>query len=137
MNNKLLALLQAASIAAILVAGSTPASARTGNWDAIAVDDTRGMRGGEAGYGVGTGTTEDTAKAEAMAACAKAGNDNCQVMLTYSPAQDAHHLCGAYASSRTKYGTGFGMTEAEARQNALTACGNEGCQLTVSDCVGE
>ena len=130
MNKKLLAVLQAASVAAILVAGASPALARTGSWDAIAVDDTRGMRGGDAGYGVGTGNSAEVAREEAMAACAKAGNNSCQVMLTY-------RTCGAYASSRTKYGTGTGDTEREARANALANCGNAGCQLTVSDCVGE
>jgi hypothetical protein len=129
-NNKLLAVLQAASIAAILVAGASPALARTGSWDSIAVDDQRGSRGGDAGYGVGTANTSGGAQEEALAACKKAGNDNCQIMLTY-------RTCGAYASSRTKYGTGTGDTEREARANAMSSCGNAGCQLTVSDCVGE
>lgn len=129
MNKKLLTALQAVSVAAALLIGPA-AFAHTGSWDSIAVDDTRGQRGGDAGYGVGTANTSDLAKQEAMAACAKAGNDSCQVMLTY-------RACGAYASSRTKYGTGTGDTEREARANALAACGNAGCQLTVSDCVGQ
>ena len=99
-------------------------------WDSIAVDDQRGSQGGSAGYGVGTATTQDAAQAEAMAACQKAGNDNCEVKLTYT-------TCGAYASSRTRFGTGTGATEQEARGNALQNCGNAGCQLTVSDCVGQ
>jgi hypothetical protein len=122
--------LQAVSVAAALLIGPGSAFAHTGSWDAIAVDDTRGQRGGDAGYGVGTANTRAEANEEAMAACAKAGNTSCQVMLTYQ-------TCGAYASSRTKYGTGTGDTEREARANALSACGNAGCQLTVSDCVGE
>jgi len=129
-NKKLMTALQAVSVAAALLIGPGSAFAHTGSWDSIAVDDTRGSRGGDAGYGVGTGNSQAIAKQEAMAACAKAGNDSCAVMLTYQ-------TCGAYASSRTKYGTGTGDTEREARANALAACGNAGCQLTVSDCVGE
>jgi hypothetical protein len=125
---KLMTVLQAASVAAVLVMGSTPAFARTASWDAIAVDDTRGMRGGDAGYGVGQGATQDEARQGAMQACAKAGNTSCQIMLTY-------RTCGAYASSKSKYGTGTGDSEREARANALASCGNAGCQLTVSDCV--
>jgi hypothetical protein len=129
-SKKLLTVLQAASVVAVLAMGTTPAFARTGSWDSIAVDDTRGQRGGDAGYGVGTANSARDADVEAMAACAKAGNTSCQVMLHY-------RTCGAYASSRTKYGTGTGDSEREARANALANCGNPGCQLTVSDCVGE
>jgi hypothetical protein len=100
------------------------------HYDAIAVDDDVGSRGGDAGYGVGQGPTEDVAQQGAMAACKKAGNSNCEVKLTYT-------ACGAYASSRTRYGTGEGSTEGEARSAAIANCGNAGCQLTVSDCVGQ
>ena len=41
--------------AAALLIGPGSAFAHTGSWDSIAVDDTRGSRGGDAGYGVGTG----------------------------------------------------------------------------------
>ena len=136
MNKKLLIALQAVSAAAALMVGPA-AFAHTGNWDAIAVDDQRGSRGGDAGYGVGTGNSQAIANQEAINACIKAGNSNCQVMLTYSPLQGDSHSCGAYASSRNRYGTGTGMTEAQARANALSACGNAGCQLAVSDCVGQ
>jgi hypothetical protein len=126
-NKKLLTVMQAVAVATALLAG--PAAAFAGSYDSIAVDDTRGQRGGDAGYGVGTGNSAAVAKQEAMAACAKAGNDSCAVMLTYT-------TCGAYASSRTKYGTGTGDSAREARANALASCGNNGCQITVSDCVG-
>jgi hypothetical protein len=130
-SKKLVTLLQAASVAAVLVAGATtPAFARTGDWDAIAVDDTRGSPGSDAGYGVGTGNSADIANEEAMAACARAHNTQCVVKLTY------FRKCGAYASSRGYYGVGTGPTEQSARASALNSCGHPGCQLTVSDCVG-
>lgn len=129
MNKKLLTVVQAVSVATALLIGPGAAFAHTGSYDSIAVDDTRGQRGGDAGYGVGTANSPAAAKQQAISACAKAGNDSCQVMLTYT-------TCGAYASSRTKYGTGTGDTEREARANALASCGNNGCQITVSDCVG-
>ena len=112
--------------------GPGPGASASGGtrYDAIAVDDDVGSRGGNAGYGVGTGPTQDAAQGGAIAACQKAGNTNCQIRLTYT-------TCGAYASSRTKYGTGEGDTEAQARSAALDSCGNAGCQLTVSDCVGQ
>jgi hypothetical protein len=129
-SKKLLVVLQAASVAVILAAGSAPAFARTGTWDSIAVDDQRGSTGSDAGYGVGTANTSRGAQREAMQACEDAGNDDCKIVLTY-------RTCGAYASSRTKYGTGTGRTESQARRNALASCGNSNCELTVSDCVGE
>jgi hypothetical protein len=53
--------LQAVSVAAALLIGPGSAFAHTGSWDAIAVDDTRGQRGGDAGYGVGTANTRASA----------------------------------------------------------------------------
>jgi hypothetical protein len=129
-SKKLLVVLQAAAAAVLLVAGSAPAFARTGSWDSIAVDDQRGSRGSDAGYGVGTANTSAGAQREAMAACRDAGNDDCKIVLTY-------RTCGAYASSRSKYGTGAGRTESLARRNALASCGNGHCELVVSDCVGQ
>jgi hypothetical protein len=127
-SKKLLTVLQVVSVAALLAAGATPAFARTYTWDAIAVDDTRGQRGGDAGYGVGQGDTVDDAINGAKRACSNAGNDNCKVMLVYM-------TCGAYASSRNKYGIAIAGTERAARASALQNCGSQGCELTVSDCV--
>src|SRR5581483_5228175 len=79
-SKKLLVVLQAASAAVILAAGSTPAFARTGSWDSIAVDDQRGSTGSEAGYGVCTANTSSGAQREAMQACRDAGNDDCKIV---------------------------------------------------------
>ncbi len=140
MDRKLKTALQAASLVAALGMSMSPAMAwADGSWDSIAVDDTVGHRGGNAGYGVGTADTATAADQQAMEACAKAGNTSCKVMLHY------RYACGAYASSRTKYGTGVvpesptvspSVIEGQARQLALDNCGNPGCELTISDCVG-
>lgn len=93
---------------------------------AIAVDDEAGSSASEAGYGVGSGSTREAAGADAMKECKKAGNTNCKVAVRYD-------TCGAYAASKTDSGTGWGSSEAEAKNNALEACG-AGCRLVVSDC---
>ena len=133
MNTKLCAAVQAASILTALL---VPALATAGDWDAIAVSDARGSAGANAGYGVGTGNNQAEAIAGALSACQKANNSGCRVMLVYS-GRDRPAICGAYASSPTKWGAGLGDNEDAARVQALSACGEGSCQMAVSDCVGK
>jgi hypothetical protein len=115
-------------VAAALLSGAGHAFAAT--VDAIAVDDDRGDKGGDAGYGVGEGKSAEEASHEALRQCKSAGNDGCKVALTYE-------TCGAYASSRKYFGTGTADTEAEAKHNALESCAHDSCRIVTSDCVGE
>jgi len=124
-KNKLIVSL---SIASVLLFGSGAAFARTASVDAIAVDDVRGLAGDAAGYGVGQGDSADVANAGAMQACAQAGNDKCELVLTYE-------ACGAYASNKTVYGVGKGDTKEAAAQAAMQACGRDSCVVVVADCV--
>lgn len=93
---------------------------------AIAVDDEAGSSASEAGFGVGSGATREAAASDAMKECKKAGNSNCKVAVRYD-------TCGAYAASKADAGTGWGSSEAEAKRNALEACG-AGCRIVVADC---
>jgi hypothetical protein len=115
-------------VAAVLLSGVGHAVAAT--VDAIAVDDDRGTKGGDAGYGVGEGDSDGEAKHEALKQCKEAGNDDCKIAVTYD-------TCGAYASSRKYSGTGTGETEAAAKQRALESCGRDSCKIVTSDCVGK
>lgn len=94
---------------------------------AIAVDDEVGNSPSNAGYGYSTGhSSKEEAAAAALAQCRSAGNDSCKAVVWFE-------TCGAYASSRDRYGIGYGTSEGVARQQALGACG-AGCRLVVSVC---
>ena len=93
---------------------------------AIAVDDEENVKPSEVGYGVGWGPTRETAAAEALAECAKAGNAGCKVAVRFDS-------CGAYAASREHYGVGWGNSKAAAEAKAKGECGGQ-CQIVVSDC---
>lgn len=93
---------------------------------AIAVDDEEGVKATEVGYGVGSGSTREEAAKVALAECKKAGNKNCKVAVRYDS-------CGAYASSRSSSGVGWGKTESIAKSKAMEECGS-GCRIVVSDC---
>ena len=110
--------------------GFYPRQAHAATIDAIAVDDDTSTSGGDAGWGTGEGDTEKEAKDMALKNCAKHGNKGCEVVLTYKQ-------CGAYASSRKKYGTGTGPSKDVARAKAMEDCGNDKCKVVVSDCVGD
>jgi hypothetical protein len=115
-------------VAAALLSGVGHAVAAT--VDAIAVDDDQDTKGGKAGYGVGEGDSVEEAKHDALKQCKEAGNDGCQIAVTYE-------ACGAYASSRKYSGTGTGETEAAAKHQALESCGKDSCKIVTSDCVGK
>ncbi len=122
----------AALFAGLMLAGIATASpALAGKWDAIAVDDSIGTKGGDAGYGVGTADTKAEAEAAARHKCHSEGNSDCTVVLSY------RGQCGAYASSAKHAGRGTGATERAARQAAMAECGADTCKVLVSDCVGE
>ena len=127
---KFVKLLSAVAALTIVSCGAGQAFARDARFDAIAVSDARGLAGGDAGYGVGQGHTEDEARAGAMEECKKHGNTDCKLVLTY-PA------CGAYASSRDHAGTGTGDSKAAAAHNALGGCGRDTCKVVVTDCVNQ
>lgn len=93
---------------------------------AIAVDDEEGVKAGEVGFGVGSGSTREAAAADALKECKKAGNSSCKVAVKYD-------TCGAYAGSKSTFGIGWGSTESAAKKKALDECGS-GCKIVVSDC---
>jgi hypothetical protein len=127
---KLVKMLSAVAVLTIVGCGAGSAFARDARFDAIAVSDERGLAGGDAGYGVGQGHTQQEANAGAMQECRSHGNTNCKLVLTYP-------LCGAYASSRDHAGTGTGDSKGAAARNALGGCGRDTCKVVVSDCVNE
>lgn len=93
---------------------------------AIAVDDEVGET--EPGYGFVTGyDTREEASRAAMKECRKSGNKNCQVVARFDK-------CGAYASSKKYAGAGWGATKKAAEKMALEKCGNQRCEVRVSDC---
>jgi hypothetical protein len=127
---KLLKLLGAVAALTIVSCSAGQALARDARFDAIAVSDARGVAGGDAGYGVGQGHTEEEARAGAMEECRKHGNTDCKLVLTYP-------MCGAYASSRDHAGTGTGDSKGGAARHALEGCGRDACKVVVTDCVNE
>ena len=126
------AALQSVVFAGLLVAGLgtlvTPALA---GWDAIAVDDDTSTKGGDAGYGVGSGNTKAAAEADAMKNCKSEGNTGCAVEVSYKD------MCGAYASSKKYSGHGTGMTKEAASKAALSSCGDAHCKIVATDCDGD
>ena len=93
---------------------------------AIAVDDEQGDE--EPGYGIAVGKDgKDAAQRAALSECRKAGNKNCKSMVWFEG-------CGAYASSTSYYGVGYGKTLKAAEKMALDACGKKSCEVKVSDC---
>jgi Domain of unknown function (DUF4189) len=94
---------------------------------AIAVDDEAGSKPSDAGYGIGFGDSEESAKEAALRQCRAAGNNSCTVAVWFTK-------CGAYASSAEKYGIGWGASEEIAKNKALDSCGNSGCRIVASEC---
>ena len=92
---------------------------------AIAVNDSTGTAAEEAGYAVGYGSTKKEASSSAVSECKSAGNESCEVVLTFEQ-------CGAYVGNKASYGTGIGKTEKAATQAALADCPE--CKLIVADC---
>jgi hypothetical protein len=93
---------------------------------AIAVDDPDGDT--EPGWGVSTGhATRDEARRAALQECRKAGNEKCKVVVWFDK-------CGAYASSKTHYGVGWGATKAIAERIAREKCEDASCKVIVSEC---
>lgn len=115
-------LLHAAFAAAILSFAYTTTAFATG---AIAVNDEQGMSAEDAGYGLGYGGSKKEASANAVRECKSAGNDSCEVVLTFEK-------CGAYIGNKAYYATGVGATEAAAYKAAKAECPD--CKLIVSDC---
>ncbi|MDQ5908416.1 MAG: hypothetical protein QG599_507 [Pseudomonadota bacterium] len=93
---------------------------------AIAVDDEEGQT--EPGYGLVTGyDSKEAAKRAAIKLCSKAGNTGCEVVAWFE-------TCGAYASSKKFYGAGWGKTLEAAEEMAVEKCGNDNCEVAVSEC---
>jgi hypothetical protein len=126
----LMKMLSVVSAATIVACGAGQAFARDARWDAIAVSDARGLAGGDAGYGVGQGQTQEDANAGAMHECKSHGNTSCKLVLTYP-------MCGAYASSRDHAGIGTGGSASAASKAALDGCKSENCKVVIADCVNQ
>ena len=94
---------------------------------AIAVVDDNGDSANDVGFAVGRGDTQASAVKDAMADCKKAGIKGCKIAIKYDE-------CGAYATSKERFGAGEGSTEAEAKKAALKNCGNSSCKIVISDC---
>jgi hypothetical protein len=116
--------------AALVAGGAFVASPALAAWDSIAVDDDTGTKGGDAGYGVGTGGSKGQAEFQAMKACKDEGNTNCKVAVSYQ-------TCGAYASSTHHAGIGTGPSKDAASAAAMNGCGKGMCKVVVSECVGD
>jgi len=114
--------LKVAFAAAVIACAYSTSAFATG---AIAVNDAQGMSAEDAGYAVGYGGSEKEASANAVKECKAAGNDNCEVMLTFEQ-------CGAYIGNKAYYATGVGATEAAAIKAAKDDCPD--CKLIVADC---
>ncbi|MFN7027391.1 MAG: DUF4189 domain-containing protein, partial [Pseudorhizobium sp.] len=112
----------AAFVATILSCAYTTTALATG---AIAVNDGQGISAEDAGYGLGYGGSKKEASANAVRECKSAGNDSCEVVLTFEQ-------CGAYIGNKAYYATGVGATEKAAQQAAKAECAD--CKLIVSDC---
>lgn len=93
---------------------------------AIAVDDDEALA--EPGYGLVTGrASKEEAQRDALKLCAKAGNQGCVVVAWFE-------TCGAYAASQKFYGVGWGRTLAIAETMAMEKCGNDNCEIFISEC---
>ncbi len=114
--------IRAAFAAALLSCVCATSALATG---AIAVNDEAGTAAEDAGYAVGYGGNKKEASASAMKECKAAGNESCEVVLTFEQ-------CGAYVGNKAYYATGIGSTEAAAQKAALAECPT--CKLIVSDC---
>ena len=114
-----------------LLASAGFAIALTGSafgWGAIAVDDAIDTHPDDVGYGYSTGhNSERAAVSAAMDECKGSGNEHCKPVLTFK-------ACGAYATSKRKFGVGEGSTKERAEQAAMTACGQSSCEVVVSEC---
>jgi hypothetical protein len=93
---------------------------------AIAVDDNESLA--VPGYGLVTGRdSKGSAQRDALKLCAKAGNDGCEVVAWFE-------TCGAYAASQKFYGVGWGSTRDAAEGMAMGNCGNDNCEILISEC---
>jgi hypothetical protein len=113
----------ALSVAAFCFGGA--AAAHADSWGAIAVDLTKIEKSPY--YGVGGGDSEAEATKNAMKFCAESGGESCKLATTYNQ-------CGAYAASKVHGGWGKAPTKKEAEIQAKSGCGDEHCEVVVSDC---
>ena len=92
---------------------------------AIAVDDQRGDR--DPAYGFVTGEhSREAAERKAMKYCKERGK-HCKVAVWFE-------TCGAYATSKSHYGYGYGSTKAKATSEAIKGCGRGDCKIVVARC---
>lgn len=114
--------IMAAIAASLLVTASATSVLAFG---AIAVNDEQGMSAEEAGYGLGWGSTQKEAEANAVKECKDAGNADCKAVVWFEQ-------CGAYVGDRVNYGIGYGESKQVAEKMALESCPN--CKVVVSEC---
>jgi hypothetical protein len=115
-----------ASVPAQQPASRSPAPLRTGPWGAIAID--MAEPDDDPSYGIGGGTTEKEAIANAMKFCKDEDGASCKVMVTYN-------ACGAVAvSGKGSVGWGKAETKKTAEAQAVAGCKNDRCKVVVSDC---
>jgi hypothetical protein len=92
---------------------------------AIAVDDQRGDRNPAFGFAIGE-RNRQAAEHKALQYCREHGK-HCKVAVWFEH-------CGAYASSKTHYGYGYGPNKAKATSEALGKCGRNECRIVVAKC---
>ena len=114
--------ISAFALAALCVGAS---AARADSWGAIAVDLTKIETSPY--YGVGGGDNEAEATTNALKFCKESGGESCKTAVTYL-------ACGAYAASKANGGWGKAPTKKAAEIQALAGCGDDHCQVIVSDC---
>ena len=115
--------------ALVLATLSTPASAETYKWGAIALDTQKAEM--QPALGTGGGDTEKEATDNAMKFCAEDGGKVCKALVAYEQ-------CGAVAvDGKGDAGWGKSPTKAGAEKQALDGCGKDGCSVLTSDCNNE
>ena len=111
-----------AALAAALISCAFASSALA--FGAIAVDDQQGLSAGEAGYGLGWGSSRAEAEHNAIKECRSAGNDSCNSAVWFEQ-------CGAYVGDRVNYGIGYVSIKRQAERMALDKCPQ--LQISVTD----
>jgi hypothetical protein len=106
-----------------LLLASAPAIADS--WGALSIDLKTAET--EPYFGVGGGSSEDEATANAQKFCAEAGGAECKTVVTYQQ-------CSAYAASNKGGGWSKSTTQKTAEDQAMAGCNDDGCKIVTSDC---
>ena len=115
-----------AAVFAVAVAANCASALAAG---AIAVDDEAGLAPNEVGYGFVTGEADrESAGRAALQQCRDAakGSNSCKVVARFD-------TCGAYVTSHSYYGVGWGSSKKAALDAAFSKCGAN-CSLVLAEC---